>query len=148
VPIVVRPSVLDRADVRRRCNLNRPRSYASFAIHIVALLPASAAALAARVLPRGPRAQETVWGRARRNERWGDHDPEWTAGDDAEGTTRAGQLHFTFQSAVRLSLPGSALGPEFGYVRAKNAIHGITKTRYSDCKIFDEAIQAQIHMAR
>ena len=35
------------------------------------------------VLPRGPRAQETVWGYARRNETWGARDPEWTAGDDA-----------------------------------------------------------------
>jgi hypothetical protein len=27
------------------------------------------------LLPRGPRAQETVWGRALRNATWGDHDP-------------------------------------------------------------------------
>lgn len=32
---------------------------------------------------RGPRAHETVWGRALRNAIWGDHDPEWTAGDNA-----------------------------------------------------------------
>jgi len=35
------------------------------------------------VLPRGPRAQETVWGQVLRIESWGGHDPEWTAGDDA-----------------------------------------------------------------
>ena len=35
------------------------------------------------VLPRGPRAQETVWGQARQKETWGASDPEWTAGDEA-----------------------------------------------------------------
>src|SRR5512137_1756899 len=38
-------------------------------------------------LPRGPRAHETVWGRALRNAIWGDHDPEWTAGDNAGDST-------------------------------------------------------------
>jgi hypothetical protein len=37
------------------------------------------------MLPRGPRAQETVWGQALRSAIWGDRDPEWAAGDDAEG---------------------------------------------------------------
>src|SRR5262249_37481647 len=41
------------------------------------------------VLPRGPRAQETVWAQARRNNTWGDRDPEWTAGDDAGLSTTA-----------------------------------------------------------
>jgi len=39
------------------------------------------------VLPRGPRAQETVWGPALCTESWGHQDPEWTAGDDAGGFT-------------------------------------------------------------
>jgi len=43
-------------------------------------------------LPLGPRAQETVWGQARRSETWGDHDREWTAGDDA------GQFSTAFKS--------------------------------------------------
>src|SRR5262244_1825183 len=34
-------------------------------------------------LTRGPRAQETVWGRALRTAIWGNNDPEWTTGDDA-----------------------------------------------------------------
>jgi hypothetical protein len=37
--------------------------------------------------PVGRRAQETVWGQARRKATWGERDPEWTAGDDAGPST-------------------------------------------------------------
>lgn len=51
------------------------------------------------VLTRGPRAQETVWGRALRIAIWGTLDPEWTAGDDAAGFTLHQLASFTPSTA-------------------------------------------------